>query len=152
MPDKIDSGQFYIQHTLYDLSGPSGYDVLPPPPTPPNFATNGDDPGFPPKDPDPTDPEPQDPLVGQVYWDFDVQDFFAWNGTDWVELNIGVGGDGTGLPAGLTLPPWFVLTTDDPSAGSNSVNISAAGGVLTIILSDLPTSDPGGGAVWLSPT
>lgn len=152
MPDKIDSGQFYIQHTLLDLSGPAGYDVLPPQPMPPQTVPNGDDPGFPGKDPDPTDPTPPDPLIGQVYWDFDVSDFFAWDGKNWVELNIGVGGDGTGLPPGLTLPAWFVLTTDSPSAGSNKMQVSAAGGTLTIVLSDLPTSDPGGGAVWLSPT
>lgn len=55
---------------------------------------------------------------------------------------------GGGIGLGFGLPDWFVLTDD--LAGGHGVQILAT--VLALLIEGLPTSDPGGGLVWLSPS
>lgn len=103
---------------------------LPPPPVMPPSP----EPGFGPED----DPELQ---PGEMFFDF----------TD-NSLHIG-GSDGDTFQVffsqdGFALPTWFILA--DEGGGTHKVEIQAT--LLNLLINGLPTSDPGFGGAWLSPT
>lgn len=177
MPEKIDVGGFFLKQSATDMSGQSAGDMSDGPPIYNDFSVHID--RRPASDSDPFPGEPQVGDVVYVPVDEDgnvVEQFFYWDGVEWtaivlrnlfdgvVRVNFGTSSFETWdeasndwIPITITaemmndlFPDWFTLS----DAGDDStVDITAATpgvGVLNLIFEDLPTSDPGGGKVWLS--
>ena len=144
MPEKVDTGGFPLKHHPLDLSGGrGGYDS-----SSQNFwdFSVGDFiQNFPPGPP--TENLPETPHNGEVAYDDGSDTFYYWDEdiNEWVAIIIpdetgpDVGGAGLFIgevawsPVSLDLYMWN-------------------GTAWVLFMDDLPTADPGGGHMWLSPS